>query len=400
MLTDTFLRNVKPADRPKKYGDSGGLFIYVSVTGSRLWRMAYRFDGKSKLLSFGEYPTVSLKEARERRDEAKKLLARDIDPGQHKKELRAARIAEEANNFKAIALEWYETQTTQNTPAHRRRLIYNFEKYIFPALGKKPISTIEAQDLLALVKPFEGDAIRVAHRIVQMCGKVFRYAIATGRAKHNITADLRGALRSIPVKHHAGLTDPLEVGKLLLDLDNFTGFFQTHCALKLLPLLFVRATELRRAEWKEIDFEDRMWRIPAERMKMRSPHYVPLAEQSLAILRKLHAATGDGKYVFPGTRGNGNVISPSTMLNALRFMGYRKDVMCIHGFRTLASTILNELGYNRDWIERQLAHQERNSVRDAYNSAQYLPQRRTMMQEYADYLDTLREKARTSTAND
>ena len=390
MLTDTFLRNLKPEDRPKKYADGGGLFIYVSTSGSKLWRMAYRYNMKSKLLSFGEYPHVSLRDAREQRDEAKKLLAQDIDPGQHKKELRAARIAEEGNTFKAIALEWYETQTTAYTPAHRRRLIYNLEKYIFPSFGKKPITGIEAQDLLALAKPYESEKVRVAHRLVQICGKIFRYGIATGKLKHNIAGDLRGAIRSIPVKHHAGLTDPLEIGKLLLDLDNFTGFFQTHCALRLMPLLFVRATELRRAEWKEIDFEDKMWRIPAERMKMRSPHYVPLSEQSLEIFRNLHGATGGGKYVFPGTRGNGNVISPSTMLNALRFMGYRKDVMCIHGFRTLASTILNELGYNRDWIERQLAHQERNGVREAYNCAQYLPQRRIMMQEYADYLDELK----------
>ena len=394
MLTDTFLRSLKPADKPKKYADGGGLFIYVSTTGSKLWRMAYRFNMKSKLLSFGEYPLVSLKEARDQRDEAKKLLAKDIDPGQHKKELRAARIAEEANTFRAVALEWYETQTTHNTPAHRRRLMFNLEKYLFPSLGRKAITSIEAQDLLAISKPLEVESTWISHRVVQICGKIFRYAIASGKLKHNITADLRGALRPIPTRHHAGLTDPLEVGKLLLDLDNFTGFFQTHCALRLLPLTFVRATELRRAEWKEIDFEDKLWRIPAERMKMRTPHYVPLSEQALAIFRSLHGVTGEGKYIFPGTRGNGNVISPSTMLNALRFMGYRRDVMCIHGFRTMASTLLNELGYNRDWIERQLAHQERNGVRDAYNCAQYLPQRRKMMQEYADYLDTLREKAR------
>lgn len=394
MLTDTFLRSLKPADRPKKYADGGGLFIYVSTTGSKLWRMAYRFNMKSKLLSFGEYPIVSLKEAREQRDAAKKLLAQDIDPSQHKKELRAARIAEEANSFKSVALEWYETQTSHNTPAHRRRVIYNLEKYLFPALGRKAISSLEASDLLAVAKPLESESARISHRVVQLCGKIFRYAIANSKTKHNITADLRGALRPITVRHHAGLTDPLGVGKLLLDLDNFTGFFQTHCALRLLPLVFVRATELRKAEWKEIDFEDKLWRIPAERMKMRSPHYVPLSEQALAIFHSLHGVTGDGKYIFPGTRGNGNVISPSTMLNALRFMGYRKDVMSIHGFRTMASTLLNELGYNRDWIERQLAHQERDGVRDAYNCAQYLPQRRKMMQEYADYLDTLREKAR------
>lgn len=224
MLTDTFLRSLKPADKPKKYADGGGLFIYVSTTGSKLWRMAYRFNMKSKLLSFGEYPIVSLREAREQRDAAKKLLAKDIDPSQHKKGLKAARIAEEANSFKAVALEWYETQTTHNTPAHRRRLIFNMEKYLFPTLGRKAISSIEAQDLLAIAKPLESESAWISHRVVQICGKIFRYAIASGKARHNITADLHGALRPIPTRHHAGLTDPLEVGKLLLDLDNFTGF--------------------------------------------------------------------------------------------------------------------------------------------------------------------------------
>lgn len=284
MLTDTFLRSLKPADKPKKYADGGGLFIYVSTTGSKLWRMAYRFNMKSKLLSFGEYPLVSLKEAREQRDEAKKLLAKDIDPGQHKKELRAPASPRKPIHSRRSPLNGMRQQTTHNTPAHRRRLMFNLEKYLFPSLGRKAITSIEAQDLLAISKPLEAESTWISHRVVQICGKIFRYAIASGKLKHNITADLRGALRPIPTRHHAGLTDPLEVGKLLLDLDNFTGFFQTHCALRLLPLTFVRATELRRAEWKEIDFEDKLWRIPAERMKMRTPHYVPLSEQAACHL--------------------------------------------------------------------------------------------------------------------
>ncbi len=400
MLNDTLIRSLKPAEKPKKYADSGGLFLYVPTTGNKFWRMAYRFEKKSKLLSFGEYPAVSLKMARDRRDAAKKLLAEGIDPGQHKKAVQAAKVAEEASSFENVAREWHETHTLGNSLADRRRKLYTLEKYLFPALGKMSIAKIEAPDLLAIVKPLEtNESVEIAHRVLQYCGMVFRYAIATGKAKHNITADLRGAIRPKRPVHRAAIVDTKAIGELLINLDEYEGQFHVRCALRLIPLLFVRASELRYAEWSEFDFDDKLWRIPAERMKMRLPHIVPMANQAVSILTGLREFTGRGRLVFPSVRTNGKPIAPATMLHALRCMGYRKQEICVHGFRSTASTLLNELGYNRDWIERQLAHKERDTTRDAYNYAQYLPQRRKMMQEYADYLDTLREKAREERAN-
>jgi integrase len=262
------------------------------------------------------------------------------------------------------------------------------------------IAKIDAPDLLAVVKPLEmKESVELAHRVLQYCGMIFRYAIATGKTKHNIVADLRGAIRPKRPVHRASITDAGEIGRLLLELDAYDGQFQVRCALRLIPLFFVRASELRYAEWTEFDFEDRLWRIPGERMKMRLPHVVPLAKQAISILTGLREYTGNGKFLFPNSRVNGKVIAPATMLHALRCMGYRKQELCVHGFRSMASTLLNELGYNRDWIERQLAHQEKDNVRAAYNYAQYLPERRRMMDEWADYLDGLREKARQENGN-
>ena len=395
MLTNTFVKNVKAADKPKKYADGGGLYLYVTTKGGKFWRMAYRFCGKAKSLSFGEYPIVSLREARDRRDEAKKLLANDIDPSQQKKERKSHLIAESRNTFELIAREWQETQTIHNTPAHRHRMLFNLEHYIFPYIGKKHIADVIPQDILNIARKYEEKSTWISHRIVQICGRVFRYAVITGRAKYNVTSELHGILRPIPGTHRPGLTNPSEAGQFLLDIDSYTGTLQTRSALQLMVLTFVRTQELRCAEWREFDFQDRLWRIPAERMKMRTPHYVPLSDQSIKVLKELQCLTGDSKFLFPNVRDDNRPLSKSTLLQAIRFMGYRRDRTCVHGFRTMASTLLNEMGYNRDWIERQLAHQERDGVRDAYNCAQYLPQRRKMMQEYADYLDTLKENART-----
>jgi integrase len=262
------------------------------------------------------------------------------------------------------------------------------------------IAKIEAPALLAIVKPLEmEESVELAHRVLQYCGMVFQYAIATGKTRHNIVADMRGAIRPKRPVHRASIIDTGKIGRLLLDLDEYEGQFQVRCALRLIPLFFVRASELRYAEWAEFDFDDRLWRIPADRMKMRSPHVVPLAKQAISILTGLREYTGNGRLVFPSARTNGRPIAPATMLHALRCMGYRKQELCVHGFRSTASTLLNELGYNRDWIERQLAHKEKNEIRAAYNYAQYLPQRRKMMDEWADYLDTLREKAREEKSN-
>ncbi len=391
-LTDTHIKAVKPLAKAKKYSDGGGLFLFVPPSGSKFWRMSYRFDKKQKLLSFGEYPTVSLKDARARREEAKKLLAQGIDPSEHKKAAQAERMAEVQNSFRNVALEWHEHRTTEFCDKYRASLMFRMEHYLFGNFGKKPIAKLEAQDILAVVRPLEQvGKMETAHRLVQLTGQVLRYAIATGRAKHNVAADLRGALRTRKVVHRASITDPKRIGHLLRDLENYSGYFPLICALRLAPLFFVRPSELRAAEWSEFDFEAAEWRIAAHRMKMKEQHIVPLSTQALEILHNLKAVTGSGKYLFPSIRTATRPISDVTMLNALRRMGYEKHEMCTHGFRSMASTLLNELGYNRDWIERQLAHSERDEVRAAYNYAQYLPERRRMMQEWADYLQSLKE---------
>lgn len=392
-LTDTHIRNVKYVGKPKKHFDGGGLFLFVTANGSKLWRMAYRFEHKEKLLSFGEYPTVSLKDARERREEAKKKLANGIDPAEHKKSIKAAQLAEIHDTFRNIALEWHETRTVEFSDKHRGTIIYRLETYLFPAIGKAHIAKLEPQDILAVIRPIEQKGLyETSRRLLQIVSQVYRYAVITGRAKHNIAADLRGALRPRKVTHRAAITEPVKVGQLLRDCEDYQGFFPIICALRLAPLVFVRPSELRAAEWSEINFETKEWRIPAERMKMKQMHIVPLSEQALKILVELYPYSGNGKYLFPSIRTETRPISDVTLLNALRRMGYAKDEMCTHGFRSIASTLLNELGYNRDWIERQLAHGERDEVRAAYNYAEYLPERRKMMQEWADYLCSLRDK--------
>ncbi len=389
-LTDTYIKSIKPLEKPKKYFDGGGLFLYVPPTGNKFWRLSYRFDKKAKLLSLGEYPTVSLKEARARREEAKKLLAKDIDPSEHKKAIKSERIAEAQNSFKNIALEWHETRMTEFSSKHRSSTLSRLNKYLFPAFGKKAITKIEAQDILAVVRPIEqANMVKTAQILVQMTGQIFRFAIATGRAKHNIAADLKGALRTHKTVHRASITNPQRLKKLLNDIDSFKGYVPLMCALKLAPLVFVRPSELRCATWDEFDFEKKEWRIKAERMKMKQLHIVPLSSQALEILHELREATGNGTYLFPSPKSDTRPMHDETMIHALRKMGYPKEEMSVHGFRSIASTLLNELGYNRDWIERQLAHGERDDVRAAYNYAQYLPERRHMMQEWTDYLTAL-----------
>ena len=395
MLNDTLIRSLKFTGKPKKHFDGGGMYLLVTATGSKLWRMVYHFDTKEKLLSFGEYPTVSLKDARERREDAKRLLAQGIDPGVHKKAIIARRIAEQANSFKNIASEWYENQTTQFTDAHRQLVLYRLNTYLFPALGSIAVSKLEPQDLLAVARCAEQKGFsEIPHRLVQLVGQILRYAIATGRARHNIAADLRGALKPRRGQHRASMTDPEKIGPLLNAIDKYPGYFPLCCALRLAPLVFTRATELCAAEWSEFDLEAKEWRIPAARMKMRQQHIVPLSDQVVRILEELKAYSGDGKYLFPSPRTNDKPISKEGLLAALRRMDYAKHEICIHGFRGMASTLLNEQGYNRDWIERQLAHGDRDGVRAAYNYAQYLPERRKMMQAWADYLTALKKKAR------
>ena len=390
-LTDTRIRTLKYTGKPAKYADGGGLHLYVSSSGKKLWRMTYYYEKKEKVLSFGEYPVISLENARAKRLDTKQLLAQGIDPGAQKKAIKEAQRSEVNDTFQTIAKEWHETRTSDFTEKHRGTVMYRMEKYIFPFIGGEHIARMEAPDILAVVKPLEHKGQNeTARRILQIISQVYRYAVVTGRAKRNPATDLHGALRPRKVVHRAAITEPAKVAQLLRNCDSYEGYFPIICALRLAPLVFVRPTELRAAEWSEFNFESKEWRIPAQRMKRKQMHIVPLAKEAMAILEELHAYSGSGKYLFPSIRTETRPLSDATLLNALRRMGYAKDEMCTHGFRSIASTLLNELGYNRDWIERQLAHGERNDVRAAYNYAEYLPERRRMMEEWADYLTNLK----------
>jgi integrase len=392
-LTDTALRNAKPGAKPRKLADGGGLYLLIQPAGGRWWRLDYRFDGKRKTLSMGTYPDTPLTAARQRRDEARRLLAQGIDPGEHRK-LTRDKPPQDADSFEAVAREWFAKFSPPWAPTHAEKIIRRLERDIFPWIGARPVGQIMAPELLTVLRRIEARGrLETAHRAHQNCGQVFRYAVATGRAERDPSGDLRGALAPWKPKHYATITDPQAVATLLRDLDGYTGSFVTGCALRLLPLLFVRPGELRRAEWTEIDLDAAEWRIPAEKMKARQPHRVPLSRQAVAILRELQPLTGRGRWVFPGVRAKGEPLSENTLNAALRRMGYDKDTMTAHGFRSIASTMLHEQGWPSDIIERQLAHAERNKIKAAYNRAEHLPERRRMMQAWADHLDTLREGA-------
>lgn len=392
-LTDIQIKNLKYPGKPTKVTDGGGLFLYLSASGKKLWRMTYYFERRERVLSFGEYPVVTLQKAREKRMEVKQLLAEGIDPAALKKAAKEEQISEVKDMFQSVALEWFEARTTDFSEKHRGTVMYRLEKYIFPIIGKEHIDRMEAQDVLKVVLPIEKKGQNeTARRLLQIIGQIYRYAVITGRARRNPVTDLHGAIRPRNVTHRAAITEPKRVGQLLRNIDDYEGYFPIVCALKLAPLVFVRPTELRAAEWSELDFETNEWRIPATRMKMKQMHIVPLSRQAVKILKELYEFSGNGKLLFPSIRTVTRPLADATVLNAIRRMGYSKDEMCTHGFRSLASTLLNELGYNRDWIERQLAHGERNDVRAAYNYAEYLPQRTKMMQEWADYLDGLKAK--------
>ncbi len=403
-LTDRAIINLKPTGKSSKHFDGGGLHIFLSPSGGKVWRAGLpfdRFEGKEKLLSFGQYPAVSLKMARERRDEAKEMLAKGIDPGEHKKALKAVSATNRHNSFEVIAREWHAKQKTRTnlnktshwTERHANDVITRLQNNVFPIVGTAPIASLKPADMLAILQRIEArEAYELAHRVAQICGQVFRYAVATGRAERNIMLDLQGALTPRKVQHHASITEPREIGALLRAIDEYKGDFVTAHALKLAPLVFLRPGELRGGEWSEIDFEQAEWRIPAERMKMGDPHIVPLSRQTIAILQSLHKGTGSGKYLFPSVRTDSRPISDNTVNAALRRLGYTKEDMTGHGFRSMASTRLNEMSiWNADAIERQLAHSPRNKVRASYNFAQFLPERRIMMQVWSDYLDGLRQ---------
>ena len=393
-LTDTKVRTTKPTEKPQKLFDGGGLFLLVTPTGGKLWRLKYRFGGSEKLLSIGTYPQTSLAEARQKRDQASALLAKGIDPSETKKAQKAAGN-QETETFEIIAREWYAKFSPSWATSHAKTTIRRLELFIFPWLGARPVKTITAPELLAALRRIEAKgALETAHRVKQVCGQVFRYAIATGRAERDPSGDLRGAIPPASGKHMATITDPKEIAGLLRSIDDYRGSIVTRCALQLAPLVFVRPGELRQAEWSEFNLETAEWRIPAEKMKAGAVHIVPLSRQALDILREIHPLTGHGRYVFPSPRTDSRPMSSNAILSALRRMGYAKDEMSGHGFRSMASTLLNEQGWNRDAIERQLAHAERNSVRAAYNYAEFMPERKKMMQAWADYLEGIKSGAK------
>lgn len=390
-LTDTQIRSTKPDIKALKLFDGGGLYLEVAPSGGKWWRLKYRFEGKEKRISLGVYPTVGLKEARERREQAKKLLSQGIDPSAHKQATKAAVKAKSEHSYEVIAREWFTKYSTGWSEANRIKVLARQVNYVFPFIGGKPIKEVTAPEVLEALRHIEKrGSLDTAHRTLQDCSRIFRYAVATGRGERDTAADLRGALPPAKGSNFATITDPKAVGQLLRAIDGYEGAIMVASALRLAPLVFVRPGELRQAEWSEFNFDDAEWRIPDHRMKMRQMHIVPLARQSLAILRELHSFTGHGRFLFPSPRTDTRPISDMTLLAGLRRLGYSKEEMTVHGFRSMASTLLNEQGYNRDWIERQLAHGERNSIRAVYNYAQYLPERRRMMQEWADYLDELR----------
>lgn len=390
-LTATQVKQTKPRDKTYKLFDGGGMYLEVSPKGGKWWRLKYRIAGKEKRISLGTYPTVSLKEARDHRETFKKQITQGIDPSL----LRQIKKYEaKENTFKAVALEWFAKHRKKVNAQYADRLIRRLEKDIFPLLGNRLISEITPPELLSVLSKVEKrGAIVIAKRLKQTCGQVFRYAVATGRAERDPTQDLKGALTPNKTKSFASLRKPAELAALLNSIDGYTGTIETRLALQLLPLIFVRPGELRHAEWKEMDWGAKEWHIPEEKMKMKEKHIVPLSTQAITILEALMLITGKGKYLFPSVRTRSRPMSENTLNAALRRMGYTKEEMTSHGFRSTASTLLNEQGWDRDWIERQLAHAERDSVRAAYNYAQYLPQRKEMMQAWADYLDGLKQGA-------
>ncbi len=389
-LTDLALRRAKPAVKTQKLFDGGGLYLEISPKDGRWWRLKYRFEGKEKRLALGVYPDVPLALARQRREDARQLLARGVDPGVHRKAAAQAKADLGANTFEITAREWLAKRDW--VPRYAVKVVAWMENDVFPWIGSRPVGELTAPDFLRVARRIEErGAIESAHRIMQNCGQIMRYAIATGRAERNPVADLRGALAPAPERNHAAVVDPIELGELLRALHSYRGTIVVQTALKLAPVVFVRPGELRQAEWTEIDLDAGLWSIPGSKMKMRQAHLVPLSRQAVQLLRQLHPLTGRGQYVFTGGRSVKRPMSEAAVLAALRVMGFDKDRVTGHGFRATARTLLDEvLGYRPDIIEHQLAHAVRDPNGRAYNRTTHLSDRIRMMQEWADYLDGLR----------
>jgi integrase len=396
MLTDKEIQSAKPRAKLYRLADGNGVYLEVSPAGGKLWRLRYRFGGKEKMLALGKYPRVRGPEARKRAGEARQGLHEGRDPSAEKKALKEReRIAADAS-FEAIARVWLAKVGPTLAESTRAKQKVFLEGDVFPWIGARPIAELAAPDLLAVLRRIESrGAAEIARRTHNLIGRVFRYAVGHGLCSRDPSRDieLRDVLAPVNVRHHASITDPKEAGALLRAIEGYSGVFVVRCALRLAPLVFVRPGELRHAEWSEFDFDKAEWRIPAAKMKMGEQHIVPLSHQAVTVLRDIQLLTGAGRYVFPSERTRERPISENTLNAALRRMGYSKSEMTSHGFRSMASTLLHELGYPHAVIEAQLAHAERNKVAAAYNFAQYLPERRKMMQEWSDYLDSLKAGA-------
>jgi integrase len=401
------LRVIKPGQPQSRISDGAGLYLLLFVNGgSHGWRFDYTFEGRRKTLSLGTYPAVSLASARQRADEARQLVSAGLNPSELRQKKRQSvhqqRVIEKLReaglplpgSFEAVATDWFSRHAPSWAASHSEKIIRRLKRDVFPWIGERPIASIRPPEILQLLKRVEErGAIETTHRVQQNCGQVFRYAVANGLIESDPCRDLRGALPPWRPEHYPTLTDPRRVGQLLRDIDAYEGGFITRCAMRLSPMLFVRPGELRRAEWTELNLDCAEWRIPAAKMKGRTMHIVPLAHQAVAVLQDLKPLTGQRRWVFPGARTNGEPMSENTVNAALRRLGYDRATLTAHGFRGMASTMLHEMGWASDVIERQLSHAERNSVKAAYNHAEHLPERRRMMQAWADHLEHLKAPA-------
>jgi integrase len=390
-LTDAKIKTAKPQEKDYKLADEKGLFLLVKKTGGKYWRLKYRYQTKEKLLAIGVYPDTSLAQARAERDSARALIAQDIDPMTQRKAEKAAKLIACANSFDAVAAEWLAKRgpKSESGDARLKRIL---EKDLSPAIGSRPISEITPPELLSALRKIETrGAFETAKKAKQTAGQIFRFAVASGLAERDPSADLKGALQQGKVKHYAAITEPKEVGRLMAAIHSYQATPAVMAAIKLAPLFFCRPGELRQLEWGEVNFEERRIDIPAEKMKLAEPHIIPLADQALAILKEQHKISSNSRYVFPNARALSRPLSDNGMRIALRTMGYTNEQMTPHGFRAMARTLLDEiLGFPVDWIEHQLAHAVRDTNGRAYNRTKHLESRKKMMQTWADYLDTLR----------
>lgn len=392
-LSEAKVRHAKPGEKTVKLFDERGLYLEISPRGGKWWRLKYRFEGKEKRLSLGVYPDVGLKDARGRRDRARQLLSEGVDPSANRRAQQSASSEQTADSFEVVAREWFMRHSANWAPSHSSRIIRRLERDVFPWIGRIPVSALKPPQILEVIRRIEDrGALETAHRALQNCGQVLRFAVATGRAERDPTSDLRGALPPVKSDHFPAITDPAQVGAMLRSIDSYCGTLTVRCAMRLAPLVFVRPGELRQAQWDNIDLDAAEWHYTVT--KTNTPHIVPLSRQAVDILREIQPLTGNGRYAFPSARSPDRPMSDNAILAAMRRMGIEKSEMTGHGFRAMARTILDEvLNFRPDFIEHQLAHSVRDPNGRAYNRTAHLAERRKMMQAWADYLDVLKSRA-------